>query len=235
MSALVDTRPIVFQIGFNKCATTAMYKAFQKSGIPSLHYDGRKHRRKASNTSLDNSPQKLISENIKEGKLALDGLEKFTAFFDMELFSDGLRIENFKKYKILDEQYPNAKFILNKRDAYDWLLSRARHNDGVYLEKESERFKITYRHVIVLWARDYRRHNSEVKRYFEGREDKLLIFHVDRQGPHVLKKFLAPEFKINLKKWKHRLVTDERAEKLGWQDAYRAITFREGQDQNPQT
>ena len=84
-------------------------------------------------------------------------------------------------YRDLDERFPGSKFILTDRDETAWLNSARRHfkdthiplhewlygegrllgNDGLYLER-------------------YRRHNREVREYFAGRPQDLLVMNLAR-------------------------------------------------------
>jgi len=88
-------------------------------------------------------------------------------------------------YPEIDRRFPNSKFILTIRDRGDWLKSIEahfrRHPPSTRSEPVLENRKLVYGSVNP--SRDqflvaYRKHELEVKKYFENRQDSLLIINI---------------------------------------------------------
>lgn len=81
-------------------------------------------------------------------------------------------------YKLMDEHYPDAKFVLTVRENADvWYRSLARHAEYKGATEERKLFyghemPHGYRHEDIAF---YERHNREVQDYFKDRPDKLLV------------------------------------------------------------
>lgn len=87
-----------------------------------------------------------------------------------------------RMYKLADAEFPNAKFILTERKSSDaWFDSLARHCDRIlFNEHRSYLFGTLYpREQKEQIVRIYEKHNAAVKKYFEGREGKLLVMSFD--------------------------------------------------------
>jgi hypothetical protein len=90
-------------------------------------------------------------------------------------------------YRALDRAYPGSKFILTTRDAGDWLASVERHWSRDYnpFRAQWDADPFTHRVHRLLYGRKsfnaetmlnrYLAHNVEVRDYFAGREDDLLV------------------------------------------------------------
>lgn len=208
----------VFQIGFNKCGTTALNKLFHHSGYRALHGTGwywkdrnhpALHRRKA---------QVVIHRNLRAGRPAVESLEDFDAFFDMEFPRGPQQVENFRHFAAMARDYPDARFILNTRDKADWLRSRARHNDGVYLENACKATNLDAGAVLQMWAADFDRHHDAVRMFFAAEQDRLLDFDIDKTPIRKLVKFFKPDFVLYPRFWKKTRVTDLVAKSRDWAD-----------------
>ncbi|MFD0864088.1 sulfotransferase [Sungkyunkwania multivorans] len=111
-------------------------------------------------------------------------------------------------YEALDNHFPKAKFILTERDsAEQWYRSLTRFHAKLWsntneVPTKEELQAASYRHpgyaykahkYIYNTSDDdlyneeklksfYLQHNSKIKEYFTGREDKLLIINVSKKG-----------------------------------------------------
>lgn len=202
MSDATAEGPFVFQIGFNRCATGALFKLFQNSGVPSLHHCGRRHRKAGDYTLLNQNPQKIIDRNIRHGRPPVEGLEKYRAFFDMEFTDPARRIENYRHFARFAEAYPDALFIMNVRDKDAWLKSRIAHNDGKYLRKLSELYNVSHDETVALWAEHFERHVNEVVSYFGPESPRLLWFDIDRDPVEKVVTFVRPWYALDTRRWK---------------------------------
>jgi hypothetical protein len=181
----------IFQIGFNKCATTSLSHLFEECSVPSLrsvHWDSGHLARR-------------ILSNHRDGLPLLQGYEDAVFFSDMEAFyrEDGrLRWVFIPEilFRELDRQYPGSKFILNVRDVDAWIASRLRHSTmfdeqgnryedesrrRMYFDQHMECFGLSREQVVQKWRDDFESHVAQVKEHFEGRGD-LLVYDIDRDG-----------------------------------------------------
>jgi hypothetical protein len=167
----------VFGIGLHKTATTSLHKALQILGLDSLHW------------GTGEAPQIWYEMNALGRS---NTLEQFYALSDLPIPL---------LYKQLDIAYPNSKFILTVRDEVDWLTSvkklwDRRHNPTRHLW---DIYPISNQlHAALYGTKDfdalvflerYRRHNTEVREYFKGRSD-LLVMDMDKPGWSKLCAFL---------------------------------------------
>lgn len=210
--------PRVFQIGFNKCATNALYKLFDGSGVKSLHWCGRRYRKRFDPEIVGRNPQAEIAKNIRKGRPPVAGFDSFTAFFDLEYSTQDVEIENFRAFREMDAAYPDALFILNTRDKGAWIRSRARHADGRYVEKWMKRLGTDEPGVYEHWSRDFDDHHKAVKTHFGHSPHRLLVFDIDQNTPQQIADWVAPWYTLDTGKWKQLYVTDVLAEKRGWAD-----------------
>lgn len=208
----------IFQIGFNKTATTSLYWLFVNSGHSALHSSGRRARKKGHKVVSRIHPQVLIHHNILAGLPPAEGLDDFEAFFDMEYDfpRNAIKLENFKHFAAFAEAYPNAKFILNLRDKEAWLRSRARHQDGDYLSRSMVRLGMDEAQTLQYWADDFDRHHDAVREYFLTQQGRLMEFKLEEDPIDELVDFCQPKFDIDPDNWGAARVTDTVAEKKGW-------------------
>jgi hypothetical protein len=172
----------IFQIGFNRCGTTSLYNLFRKSGIPSVHWDrGRLAAR--------------MKFNYEHNRPILIGYERFRFFSDMETAP---HIYGYKYYKLLNQQYPNSKFILNIRDRDNWILSRLRFSKK-YFNSHMSHYNLSLPEIINLWCEEWDNHINDVTHYFKGKEN-LLVFNIEEDNIESVLSFL-PKEKLNKKFW----------------------------------
>ncbi|MDF0596673.1 hypothetical protein [Psychromarinibacter halotolerans] len=178
----------------------ALHELFTASGVTSLRGSGIDWQETAPTLDRRNA-QIRIDRNIRAGRHALDGLEEFDAFFDMEFVVNGGSIENFRHFALLAEDYPDAKFLLNTRDKQDWLRDRALARDGLYLRLAKERTGMSDKGVLNMWADDFHRHHDMVRSYFAPQPGRLLEFDIDRTPIRDLKRFVAPDMHLMTRHW----------------------------------
>lgn len=196
----------IFQIGFNKCGTTSLYRLFKETATPrvnAIHW----HEGRLAYT---------IKQNIDCGIPALSSYEHISFFSDMEcLYIDStsnevkLLFAHLEFFDVLDRHYPGSKFILNTRPLDSWLLSRLRHvvgwepiRDGCavrmkeripYERLSIEAYGLSSREELVnKWRDDWHRHHQAVFQHFAGRSRDLLVFDIERDPLTKLKDFFAP-------------------------------------------
>ena len=79
-------------------------------------------------------------------------------------------------FKELDKAYPGSKFILTERDENSWLNSAQKHFKNIH----SDMHEWIYGKGVLagnedLYVERYRKHYREVRDYFKGRENDLLL------------------------------------------------------------
>lgn len=188
----------IFQIGFNKCGTCSIHDLFDKYSIPklkSIHWDYGK---------LAYS----IHNNLIHNELLLKDYSDINLYSDMEC---AVKSENtyqllygFKYFYILDQQYPNSKFILNTRNTDNWINSRLNHYSGHYLINgkvyEQEKIPFYKRHMIAYnidsleslidrWKYQWNTHHKNVRSYFKDRPQDLLIFDIEQDSFDKIQNF----------------------------------------------
>lgn len=201
--------PKIFQIGFNKTATTALFWLFINSGHSALHSGGRRARLAGHPVASQRHPQLTIHHNICAGLPPVTGLDDFEAFFDMEYDRPGepVKIENFKFFDRFAKAYPNARFILNTRDTENWLHSRKKHNNGKYIKRSMSRLGLSENQVLNYWRDEHNRHHEAVRTFFESEPERLFEFNIQVTPIQELIKFCAPDFSLNPECWEQRRVT----------------------------
>ena len=169
----------VFQIGFNRCGTRFIHQYLVSLGYETANWDGGRL-------------AMCMMENFKNGRRLLTGYDHvFRAFTDMEHLQSNTYAHRIF-FKMLDEQYPGSKFILNTRDVEVWLQKRL--TDDSYV-REAMRYHgfHTIGELAMKWREEWMHHHEDVMSYFGERRsgNDLLVYDVDRDNPNKLFVFLS--------------------------------------------
>lgn len=194
----------VFIIGYNKTGTTSLKWLFQNWGF----------------SIGDEAVGHILTEDwLVHGRTdrILGYVETAQVFQDKPFSTDGL-------YKVLDEAYPDAVFILSVRASdQEWFDSWIRHHKNRYsgdpkrlpTMDELKRFSnwlykgYFFDSDAMQWGEEniyneevykagYNRHIAEVRAHFEGRPGKLLEICLSRPGEfNRLKAFLRVKSQEN--------------------------------------
>ena len=143
----------IFGIGFSKTGTKTLASCMRELGYNHFSY------------------HKGLYERVHKGNIeeAMAIIERHDSFDDWPWTA---------LYKILDDTYPNSKFILTVRNNSEaWFESLVAH---VKLWGPSEEFRIVYDNANPAVDKEkaisiYENHNREVLNYFARRPDKLLV------------------------------------------------------------
>lgn len=181
----------IFQIGFNKCGTSSIHHLFSKyttNRIKSIHWD---------NGFLAKSMYDRML--AKESSLLSDWYQQYSVFTDMEsIFIERQKlhiVHMYEYFKILDQQYPGSKFILNTRHIDNWIQSRLKHkinsiiinNQIVPISKKILYWQLYTKltktpnkdDIVELWKNQWNHHHNNVIQYFIDRPKDLLIYNID--------------------------------------------------------
>lgn len=150
----------IFEIGVPKTGTTSLQFAYKILGFKAQSWNPGKYKRWK-----------------KEGIECLYRMiEKFDAFEDGPWHNCD--------YKILDQRYPNSKFIILERNNSDWIRSKEKHESPLYnINKIELEFLIddwiTDRDNYIKKSIQYKETKyKEIKEYFKDRPDDLLVMDI---------------------------------------------------------
>lgn len=154
----------IFCIGLNKTGTTSLHKAFEILGYKSVHYS----------CEVGNI-QHIISNNFKNNRLLLEGLEHYDVILDWNDES----IDDL--YQVFDQQYPNSKFVLNTRDIDGWIASREKHVLNIPdISKLQAKYPENPWYTInkAVWKDLFDKHHKSILNYFKDRPEDLMVFNL---------------------------------------------------------
>jgi len=159
------TRKPVFALGLNKTGTTSLHFALTLLGYKCCHWISEKF---SSDTA------KIIDN---------DECLPFDAYTDVDSI--------IQRFRLLDEQYPNAAFILTTRNLTDWIASRTRHVIRNRTENSKGASHAWTEIDVDSWNMERNAHHELVQEYFQKRKNKLLVLDIcDGDGWESLCNFL---------------------------------------------
>ena len=101
--------PRIFQVGFQRCGTTALAAFLNRSGIACVHHDGGRLARR-------------MRDNLGAGRRPLEGYERWRAFANMDFKAPADGFEGRLHHRELLAAY-GGLFVLNTRPVEHWLRS----------------------------------------------------------------------------------------------------------------
>jgi hypothetical protein len=195
----------IFFIGFNKCGTTSFHYILKKSLIKSAHYKYKfcsilpKNRIKL--LEFQTNIIALEIENDIATKNPRNVFQKFTAFSDLNHYSNELCLEFNRRFELMEALYPNSYFILNDRDMESWIRSRCRHRNGTLLSRAMAYHNTDAASVMAIWRETRDHHYQKVFSHFKD-NSRFLHFQIDKDPITKLSTFLSPHFQLKLSAWK---------------------------------
>jgi len=160
----------IFNIGFHKTGTTSLTHFMKDNGYKSLHSAAYSMRRLdlGSQTDINEDPAEPVNlVNILDRGLLQELVQEYDFFSDnpWPLL-----------YRLLDQSFPNSKFILTRRHTNSWINSLIKYSGT----QNTRMRQIIYgygnpeKHV-TRYRKTYIRHNKDVVAYFGNRKDLLVI------------------------------------------------------------
>jgi hypothetical protein len=186
-----ENSPRIFQIGFNRCATTTLTNFLRMNGISAGHW---------RNGKIARSFYRDFAKNRKP----FQNSPVFTAYTDMIHVDKNICLEAYKEFEYIFNYYPDSYYILNTRDRESWIKSRKQHKDFLNLymsvlntDSEAE--------VLDHWRSDWDSHHEKVLSFFENRTDaRFIIYDIDKNSAGDLVNFLEDSFPhINSEHYAH--------------------------------
>ena len=154
-SKLLNSKPKVFCVGFNKTGTSSLHSYFQHHGLKSMH----------------NLVWQEATHYLGPKRLA-------TFLKQYDAFSDG-EMANIER---IYELYPDAYYILNVRELDSWVKSRIKWLHRNYPKQVNGPMGQDYRalgdQAIPTWVKRRNVYHNHVKEFFKNNGGKLLTINV---------------------------------------------------------
>ena len=168
----------IFQIGFQRCGTTAITRFFQRNGVAAIHYDGGRLGRR-------------MARNLADGLPLISGYERYTVFTNMEYSERDHWFEGFRYWRALMTTYEDSRFILNIRDRERWcrsLFALGHANPDVMLPYFRARYGTAkFETLAEIWRCDWDSHHRDVIAGIPP--ERLLVFNIEKDPPTLLARF----------------------------------------------
>ena len=190
----------VFQIGFNKCATSSLHEFFRANGFASLHWEQKLWFGRTRNVCLEGMA------NIRANRKVFHGMDKYVYYGDLEYVSSEQIDYLYEKFDRIDRDYPGSKFILNTRNVDEWIASRKAHvllrEQVSYLDRSLAFYQCTEDELDARWREHFEQHVRTVRDYFADSPDRLLEFRLgENTGQDVVDFLPELKFKTNQLPW----------------------------------
>lgn len=179
-------QPKVFAIGFHKTGTTSLWMALQALGYHAIHGDPRR----APHNGTEG--RDLLEQYIRKGNYRLPTFDRYDAFSDNPYFTIWREILTL---------YPDAKYILTKRDEQKWIASCERYYKNrrirpmrAWMFGAAHADPSKNEESRQVWLDTYRTHNQDIIDHFASIGKELLVMDVTAgDGWEVLCPFLEKE------------------------------------------
>lgn len=178
-----------FQVGFNRCGTTAIADMFERNALTAVHHTYVRNG-EVKNLAIE------IAENIEAGLPPLAGMDHIDAFTDVEYVAADRIVEGYKYFRAISEAYPEVYFILNVRKREDWILSRL--NFGTYLDRYAAYLGTDRDGVLAHWESDWDAHIAAVKGHIP--DERLLVWDIDAPDFDAISAFLDFDSQASFRK-----------------------------------
>lgn len=150
----------ILGIGLSKTGTVSLAKALTRLGFKTKHFPD----------------DKTTQEELRRGRYDLSIFREYQGLVDIPVAP---------YYAQFDRIYPSAKFILTTRSTEAWLTSLERHFQFwvEYRRTAYDDFVLACTYGVQHFNAERLRyvkevHEANVRRYFEGRPEKLLVLNV---------------------------------------------------------
>ena len=179
--AVPDGRTRIFQIGMQRCGTTAIALFLERCGIPCIHYD-------------EGRLAKRIRVNLAAGDHPLAGYdERYLAFANMNRNAADDYCDAFKEHAAFRRAY-GGRFILNTRPMERWIRSvmayKAQRGRREAAAHWTLRFGTADPDAVAAGLRAEREtHHRRV--LAEIPADELLVFDIESDPPERLCDFVG--------------------------------------------
>lgn len=150
----------IFQIGFNRCATQALYNALEILGIKSIHHNFK------SNPICPRQYLAILmynNLNTKSKEILQYELKDYQCFLDMEYNYEDKTLPFYTFFEEMEKQNIGSSFIMNTRSCESWLISRIKLGK---VEEIGQYYKDITEDKLKRWVEHYFEHSIKVRDYF---------------------------------------------------------------------
>ena len=179
--AIADGRVRIFQIGMQRCGTTAIALFLERCGIPCVHYD-------------EGRLAKRIRVNLAAGDRPLAGYdERYLAFANMNWNAADDYCDAFKEYAAFRRAY-GGRYILNTRPMEHWVRSVMAHKAQRGRREMAAHWRLRFgtadpETVAAGLRAEREEHHRRV--LAEIPADELLVFDIEADPPERLCDFVG--------------------------------------------
>ena len=178
----------------NRTGTKSFHHMFVKAGYGSVHYN-----KYSLMTSIG---EKMCDAHERESNNYLNGMDRFVAYSDMFFHRNNKWCDGVKLFKELEEQYPNAFFVLQTREIEGWLRSKRNHKKGDYLQRARQYHQLSEDEMIDWFRKDRDDHHDRVREHFKH-STRFIEFDIEKDNINTFIDFLKPEINLYSRHWKH--------------------------------
>ena len=182
----------IFLIGFIRCGSKSISTFFRNNGYATCDFN-----------EHGGDLGKSIFDNFLQGNdLISSKYQNYTVYSDMDYVygCKDFPCYGYRFYQKLDQQYPDAKFILNLRPLMNWIQINQKNKKGSYFRFCKNIYGFSDQQLFLHWSEHYQNHVSEVKNYFFDKPEKLLTFDITKDNSNKMINFLDT-FYLNQKYW----------------------------------
>jgi hypothetical protein len=185
--------PRVFGIGLNKTGTTSLARALEMLGYSALHNDA------ATDAAMRQAQH--------------EGVPLLTHAPEADAYTDIRAVEEL--FDLLDQQYPDSRFVLTTRALDGWLQSRETHVLRNQTRAATGEYTGTWLTVDRAgWTREWHAHHARVRDYFAGRDNLLELDITAGEGWSGLAPFLGVAVPDQPFPWRQRGTARTRRERV---------------------
>lgn len=175
-----QNKELFIVIGLPKCGTTSLNEYFNGNGKKSLHYFNDKEEKEFIGL--------LILKAVNEGQALFTNINDCDALTQIDYSGEYPFFPQINVLGKMFRQYPNAKFILNVRNDENWVKSISKWGEirKFYTNNTSLGIKGDTDEDLKNW---FNQHIERVKKFFEDKKDKLLVFDIEKDSVEKLNTF----------------------------------------------
>ena len=197
-------RTPIFNLSFNKCATTTVHQFFLKNGVSSRSHGSN---RRVTNLAVN------FYQNFTLSEYPLRNLEGYEAFSDLNYVQDDLILEANVLFWYFHKRIPDAYFIFVDRDLDSWVESRMRHGNGNFARRYMNHFGVTSENELVdIWRRQYLNVSKEITSYFSSTTSRFLRYSLADDSPTKICDFLSATYTMDASHWSFENVKQRKRE-----------------------
>lgn len=186
--------PPIFNLSFNKCATTTVHRFLQANGVASRSHGG---------NNIKTNLACAFYRNFATSSDPLVGLKRYQAFSDLIYARDDIVLEANALFRYFHRYYPDAYFLFVHRNVEAWISSRMRHGRGDLATRYMAYFGIEDDAALhALWRSQYTQLHQAIQDHFAMQPGRFLLFDLQTDTPEHLCAFLKEDYSLDPTLWR---------------------------------